>query len=52
MFQDLVRSFVNVLVASLYGSTRDIRELKRMAWLLSPHYLKPVLATGTGNRPE
>jgi hypothetical protein len=43
-FELLVAGFVNVLVASLYSSTRDVREMRRMAVLLSEKYLEPVLA--------
>ena len=43
-FESLVAGFVNVLVASLYSSTKDVREMRRMAVLLSEKYLEPVLA--------
>ncbi|GAB5029736.1 cell division cycle 5-like protein [Nannochloropsis oceanica] len=51
-FESLVAGFVNVLVASLYSSTRDVREMRRMAVLLSEKYLEPVLAKGGREEEE
>ena len=38
----VVKSFLNTLVQTLYGSTRDIKEIVRLGRLLWPAYVKPL----------
>ena len=42
-FGSLASAFAALLVGSLYSSTRDVREMRRMAALLSQAYLGPLL---------
>jgi hypothetical protein len=41
----VVKSFLNVLVQSLYGSTRDLKEMIRLGRSLWPKYVLPVHST-------
>lgn len=40
-----MKSFLNTLVQTLYGSTRDIKEIVRLGRLLWPVYIKPLHST-------
>ena len=43
--RQVVKSFINTLVQTLYGSTRDIKEIVRLGRLLWPVYIKPLHST-------
>ena len=43
--KQVVKSFLNTLVQTLYGSTRDIKEMVRLGRLLWPVYVKPLHST-------
>lgn len=43
-FEALASAFSSLLVGALYASTRDVREMRRMAALLSHTYLGPLLS--------
>jgi len=40
--KQVVKSFLNTLVQTLYGSTRDIKEIVRLGRLLWPIYVRPL----------